>query len=490
MQALESNAMTHSLKIAIAVFGTLTCCQVFSQVAQQAPRQDPFQEALRRESEKLNRDRPNGEVTETGKDGPRSIRLDPIHMWLTGIQPPPKWFQRRAEIAHENDRHFGVQSPLTDGPQYEYPDKVETPTVKELAAYMARQHCFSRAQSGESTCVDQMIKWLDNWSFGSSAAKLTDKDLSELLNRECKPRRGDWPWYSQKVSAARQDKKAGHRFVERYGLGNDWSIHPHPQTLLDCLDERADQQIAKRNSLADLRRLDAAHGTAKQPSADQRPVIKDEPSLQVKAIQPLDDIAWKPPEMGWVQQTSPTGVAADLIYQTAGKSVYLLRVERQDGKVISFGTAIAISNRDALTNCHVFPLQYHRMVLSDDLDGDRVVEVVGRDTKNDQCVVRSIKPNLLPIAKVRSSGSVRIGERVYAIGNPQGLTKTISEGIVSGKRTIKAIKFIQTTAPISAGSSGGGLFDHDGNLLGITTSGLRESQNLNLAIPAEDFLKK
>jgi S1-C subfamily serine protease len=416
--------------------------------------------------------------------------IDPIHAWLVGMQSPPPWFRRKVEIARENDRHLGLQPPLPDSPELKYPEKVGTPSVKDLVAYMARQHCFSRAQSGDSTCVDQMIRWMGEWSISRNAAQLTDKDLDELLNGECKPTPVTWYWYKQKVAAARQDKNVGQRFAERYGLGNAWSAHPHPQALIDCLDEKADQQIAKRTNLADLQRLEAALGTAKQPNADQRPVAKDEPSLQVKAIQPLEDIAWKSPTINSVPQASPTGSTADMVYQARGKSVYLLRVEQDDGRVISFGSAVATSNRDALTNCHIIPAVYGRLVLSDESGGDRVVEIAGRRIKSDQCVVRAPGANLAPVSGVRTSASIQIGERVYAIGNPKGLTKTISEGIVSGIRDIKGRRLIQTTAPISHGSSGGGLFDRDGNLLGITTSALRESQNLNLAIPAEDYWAK
>ncbi len=54
---------------------------------------------------------------------------------------------------------------------------------------------------------------------------------------------------------------------------------------------------------------------------------------------------------------------------------------------------------------------------------------------------------------------------------------------------IDDIRFVQTTAPISHGSSGGGLFDGHGNLVGITTMTLTGTQNINFAIPAEDFWK-
>jgi S1-C subfamily serine protease len=51
------------------------------------------------------------------------------------------------------------------------------------------------------------------------------------------------------------------------------------------------------------------------------------------------------------------------------------------------------------------------------------------------------------------------------------------------------MRFLQTTAPISPGSSGGGLFDGSGNLVAITSMSLRGAQNINFAIPAEDFWK-
>jgi hypothetical protein len=80
---------------------------------------------------------------------------------------------------------------------------------------------------------------------------------------------------------------------------------------------------------------------------------------------------------------------------------------------------------------------------------------------------------------------LRIGQRVYAIGAPQGLELTISEGIVSSLREVPGGSVIQTTAPISPGSSGGGLFDLSGRLVGIMTFQHRYGQNLNFALPAD-----
>lgn len=74
---------------------------------------------------------------------------------------------------------------------------------------------------------------------------------------------------------------------------------------------------------------------------------------------------------------------------------------------------------------------------------------------------------------------------MYAIGAPQGLELSLSEGLISGFRTFDGTRMIQTTAAISRGSSGGGLFDDRGNLIGITTMYMDEGQALNFAIPAE-----
>ena len=95
-------------------------------------------------------------------------------------------------------------------------------------------------------------------------------------------------------------------------------------------------------------------------------------------------------------------------------------------------------------------------------------------------------PNMTaPAVTIASIKSLRVGQKVFAIGAPQGLDLTISDGIVSSFRSAPGGEVIQTTAPISPGSSGGGLFDAFGNLIGIVAFQSRTGQNLNFAIPAE-----
>lgn len=90
-----------------------------------------------------------------------------------------------------------------------------------------------------------------------------------------------------------------------------------------------------------------------------------------------------------------------------------------------------------------------------------------------------------PAIQIRNSSTLAIGETVYAIGAPEGLELTISEGLISGLRNLGQGRVIQTSAAISPGSSGGGLFDSEGRLVGITTFYLQGDQALNFALPAE-----
>ena len=81
----------------------------------------------------------------------------------------------------------------------------------------------------------------------------------------------------------------------------------------------------------------------------------------------------------------------------------------------------------------------------------------------------------------------RVGERVVVIGAPEGLTNTVSDGLVSAIRTIDGRTLLQISAPISPGSSGGPVLNEKGEVMGVSVSILREGQNLNFAVPLADY---
>jgi S1-C subfamily serine protease len=118
--------------------------------------------------------------------------------------------------------------------------------------------------------------------------------------------------------------------------------------------------------------------------------------------------------------------------------------------------------------------------------GKRLIpaQIVELDVKHDLMWLRA--ENLrAPKIPLRESSTLAPGEKAYAIGAPLGLEASITEGVISGIRHDDSGSIVQTSAAISPGSSGGGLFDSSGNLVGITRYSLRDGQNLNFAVPAE-----
>lgn len=177
------------------------------------------------------------------------------------------------------------------------------------------------------------------------------------------------------------------------------------------------------------------------------------------------------------------------LYQKVSPSVYaVLAAPTKDSLLngdIKQGSAVAVSKKNLLTNCHV--LEDSSFIAIIQQKKYLQAKLIRADPETDRCVLQAAESSLIPIAGVRLWSTLKIGERVYSIGTPSGLEQTLGEGIISGLREYKGVNSIQTTAQISPGSSGGGLFDDKGNLIGITTFLLKESQALNFALTAEAF---
>ena len=120
-------------------------------------------------------------------------------------------------------------------------------------------------------------------------------------------------------------------------------------------------------------------------------------------------------------------------------------------------------------------------------------DVVGSDSDNDLAVLRVRKPSgPLPAIHLGSSSDLMIGETIVAIGNPFGLSHTVTAGVVSAVgRTVKAennqtyTDFIQTDASINPGNSGGPLVNLDGDMIGVATAIIGGAQGIGFAIPVD-----
>ena len=176
------------------------------------------------------------------------------------------------------------------------------------------------------------------------------------------------------------------------------------------------------------------------------------------------------------------GLTASEVFRRAAPSVVVvLAVDARD-QTKGTGGGVVVAQDRVITNCHVSDAA---AIVYVKRDGERVkARVIERATEKDLCLLQVPTGNA-PMVKLRRSADVQIGEAVYAIGNPQGLEQTLSPGLISQLRQTEKGLLLQTTAPISPGSSGGGLFDEAGLLIGITVGQYKDAQNLNFAIPVD-----
>ena len=178
---------------------------------------------------------------------------------------------------------------------------------------------------------------------------------------------------------------------------------------------------------------------------------------------------------------------AESVFNRAWRSVVVVFAGDTQGGGVIVGGANQVA-----TNCHVVDESpndirvYKGAERRAVRDAPYSAEIVSGDRERDVCLLSV--PGLWGIAAgVRPAGALAVGEAVYAVGAPQGFDFSISDGIVSQLRTLAGERapLIQTSAAISPGSSGGGLFDSEGRLVGLTTWKIREGENLNFAVPAD-----
>lgn len=187
---------------------------------------------------------------------------------------------------------------------------------------------------------------------------------------------------------------------------------------------------------------------------------------------------------------------ATQVYNKCSKAVLKIISYDKDG-LETTGSAIIIKSKGVVvTNYHILRksssfelyegnnlIEYKRILVSSKKDDLLIFQL--KDSKNFPDIGVSIITN--------------IGDPVFAIGNPLQYKDSITEGIINGKERIvqsydhpmkiKTENLLQISAQISPGNSGGGLFNVEGELIGITTSTDSLGQNINFAIPIEDVLK-
>ncbi|MDO4614550.1 MAG: S1C family serine protease [Lachnospiraceae bacterium] len=167
-------------------------------------------------------------------------------------------------------------------------------------------------------------------------------------------------------------------------------------------------------------------------------------------------------------------------------SVVLIGVHKPNGEITATGSGIMIGTEGyILTNHHVASGgSFYSVRVEDDETVYTTNEVIKYNPDTDLSIIR-IQRKLTPIPVYGGEKPLVRGQRVIAIGSPLGLFNSVSDGIISGFRTIRDVDMIQFTAPISHGSSGGAVLNMYGEIIGISTAGIDSGQNINLAVGYE-----
>lgn len=176
--------------------------------------------------------------------------------------------------------------------------------------------------------------------------------------------------------------------------------------------------------------------------------------------------------------------SARQIAQNAFPSVVLLVMEDANSQPVSLGSGFFVKADIVATNLHVIKGAARGYIkIVGQKPKYEIAGIVGIDTQRDLALLKitGVKAPSLTFGDINQ---VAVGDEVYAIGNPQGLEGTFSQGIVSSIRHVGSDILFQITAPISPGSSGGPVLNAQGKVIGIAVATFSGGQNLNFAIPA------
>ncbi|WP_300669184.1 trypsin-like peptidase domain-containing protein [Desulfoluna sp.] len=154
-------------------------------------------------------------------------------------------------------------------------------------------------------------------------------------------------------------------------------------------------------------------------------------------------------------------------------------------------------NSDALTERYI-DLKSRLMAIEENRDNPTYTVVLFDDSsfsvtgatfsENHDLAMLELDQEACPCLKAGKSKALKVGQPVFTIGNPMGLSHTVTSGIVSGRRTHEERTYIQTDAPINPGNSGGPLIDEKGRVVGINTMILANTEGIGFAIPIETAL--
>jgi len=185
------------------------------------------------------------------------------------------------------------------------------------------------------------------------------------------------------------------------------------------------------------------------------------------------------------QGVSGDELTPDKIYEKVDNSIVVILAYDNNGNVFQ-GSGVVIDDNGLIATNHHVCKDASRIEVKHYSKEIRDVEVYRYDEVKDILILKVPGTMFKPI-EYGSSTNLKAGQRVYAVGSPEGYENSISEGIISGFRTDENnVKLIQMTCPITDGSSGGAVLNSKGELIGLSVSGQHEG-SLYFAVPVNDI---
>ena len=186
---------------------------------------------------------------------------------------------------------------------------------------------------------------------------------------------------------------------------------------------------------------------------------------------------------------SSENLSGEKIVEKTMSSVVLVLTGKGDGLLSNLGSGVIVRNDGViLTAYHVVKDATQVQVRLKNGEIYDKVDLLGFDERRDVAAIK-ISATDLPVAEIRNE-EAKIGGKVFVISNPQSLSWTIADGLLSSLRLADEIpnagrgfRVLQFSAPVSPGSSGGLLTDENGQAIGLIVASLSSGQNLNFAIP-------
>ena len=178
------------------------------------------------------------------------------------------------------------------------------------------------------------------------------------------------------------------------------------------------------------------------------------------------------------------------VVKHSSDAVVLIVISDSSGQETALGSGFLVSaDGEIVTNYHVIKEAHSAIVKLSNGAFFPVKGVLASDADKDLAVIKVSGKNL-PFLTLGDDDKLSIGDHVVAIGSPLGLEGTVSDGVVSAIRDVGNKKWIQTTAPVSHGNSGGPLLNMSNHVVGVITMGVNPElgQNLNFAAPSKEVM--